>query len=152
MAKAEIGPRAIAKIIDAGIAIGLLVPVYIVAFILGRISGALGVLFLLVGALAAFAALIYIMGWGLGETGQTPGKRMQGLKVVDVATGAPIGGAKGIGRMFLESIINSICYANWISAFIDSNNQTVGDKVLTANVVPGEKGGLMPLFPGGKPF
>lgn len=151
-ASADLGARFVAKLIDWAIGIGMFIVVFIVALILGSISDALGLIVGILGYLVALAAVVFIFGWGLGETGQTPGKRLQGLQVVETATGRPMGGPKGIGRLFLEGIINSFCYINWIWALIDSDNQTLADKVLTANVVPGPKGGVTPLFPGGTPF
>ena len=149
---AGLGPRLIARIIDAVILIPLFLPVVILVVIVGQISGALAVLVALFGYLGVIAAAFYIMGWGLGETGQTPGKRSQGVMVVDEASGQPIGGPKGIARLLLDGIINSFCYINWIWAIFDDRNQTISDKVLTAQVVEVEKGGIMPIFPGGNPF
>ena len=55
-------------------------------------------------------------------------------------------------RFFLDGIINSFCYINWIWAIFDDRNQTISDKVITAQVIEGEKGDIMPIFPGGSPF
>ena len=80
---AEIGPRFVAKLIDWAIGIAMVIPVFILAVIFGAINDGLGFLVAVLGYLAAIGAIIYIFGWGMGETGQTPGKRMQGLQVVD---------------------------------------------------------------------
>lgn len=150
--KAELVPRLIARIIDGFIMIGLSIPIWVLVGIAFVINRGLGIGVLVLGILAAVVVSFYIFGWGLGETGQTPGKRMQGLKLIDVTTGAPIGGGKGIARVILESIINQFCYINWIWAIFDANHQTLGDKVLTANVVPAPKGSMTPIFPSGAPF
>lgn len=150
--KAELVPRLIARIIDGFLMIGLSIPVWILVGLSFVVNRGLGVAVLLLGILAVFVVSFYILGWGLGESGQTPGKRMQGLKVIDLTTGGPIGGGRGIARVVLDSIINQFCYINWIWAIFDPNNQTIADKALTANVVPGPQGGLMPIFPDGKPF
>lgn len=150
--KADLVPRLIARIIDGLLMAALAIPMFIVAAIGFAISEVLGVLLFLLVFAVLIGVAFYILGWGLGVTGQTPGKRTQGLQVVDVRTGGPIGGGKGVGRVILESVINQFCYVNWIWAIFDPANQTLGDKVLEANVVPGPQGGIMPIFPDGKPF
>ncbi len=150
--KAEIGARIVARIIDWAIGAAIFVPIWIVSIILGQISGALGLLFFILGALVAIAAFVYIFMWGLGETGQTPGKRMQGVAVLDATTGQVIGGPKGIGRELLNGIINSVCYIGYIWIFVDAENQALYDKAITANAYKAEKGSIMPIFPGGMPF
>lgn len=150
---AAIGSRFIARLIDAALMFAMAIPLLIVGFILLAINDALGAIVLILSYLAIIVAAIYIFAWGQGETGQTPGKRTQGIKLVDQATGGTIGGGKGIARMILESIFNSVCYISSIWALFDSRNQTLHDKVLTSEVVEaGEKGGIMPIFPNGMPF
>lgn len=150
--KAEIGARVVARIIDWAIGAAISIPVYIVGLILLAISDVLGVIFFIVAIPAIIAAWVYIFMWGLGVTGQTPGKRMQGVAVLDATTGQVLGGPKGIGRELLNGIINSFCYIGYIWAFIDQENQALYDKAITANAYKAEKGSIMPIFPGGTPF
>jgi len=109
---------------------------------------------LLLLGLAGFALALYLNGWLPGITGQTPGKRLMGIEVVEVDTGLYIGGAKNIFlRNFLGSIVNGIpCYLGWFLPLVDSRNQTLADKIANTIVVKGNKGGFLPLFPDGNPF
>lgn len=152
MAPAPIGTRFVAIIIDWLVIMAMFIPVFIVAFILGQISGILGGLVGFIGYLAVFALSIYITMWQLGETGQTPGKRSQGVMVLSTETGGTIGGGMGIARYFLGSIINSFCFADIIFALIDSDNQRLSDKLLKVNAYQVQPGEIMPIFPDGKPF
>lgn len=151
---APIGDRIIAYLIDSAIMIALFFVFFVVSLIGSFISDTLGTILLLLSLPIMFAAALYIFGWGQGETGVTPGKRTMGCKVVDSATGGMIGGGKGIGRWFVGGILNSVCGIPISSlwALIDKDNEALHDKVMKTRVVPGEKGGIMPLFPNGKPF
>lgn len=152
---AGIGQRLVAKVIDGLVAFALAIPA-IVLFVLGlAVGGAVGVILAFLGGLlyiAVFAAIFYVMIWGQGVTGQTPGKRMQGIKLVDSSTGAPVGGAGGVIRWLVEAVTTMICYIGYLWALFDDRNQTLYDKILDNEVVLGEKGGIMPIFPDGKPF
>ncbi len=149
---ADFGSRLAAVIIDWLVGAGLIIPIVIVGAILGAISDVLGLLFIIVGYLAAIAAIIYIMWWGLGTTGQTPGKRVMGVAVLDSTTGQVMGGGRGVGRELLKAIINTFCYIGSLWSLFDANNEALYDKVITANAYKAEKGGIMPIFPGGNPF
>lgn len=149
---ASFGSRVLAYLIDAA----LLIPVYIVfaiiAAVLGAISEGLATLVILLGYLAIFALVIYLYGFVQGVTGQTPGKRIMGIEVIKKDTGAYMGGGLGVGRYF-ANIINSIpCYLGWLWPLWDKDNQTLSDKIVGTQVVEGNKGGLLPLFPDGNPF
>lgn len=149
---ADFGSRLVAVIIDWLIGAAMIIPIIILAAILGAISDALGLLFLVVGYIGFFAAVIYIFWWGLGTTGQTPGKRVQGIAVLDSTTGQVLGGGRGIGRELLKGIINSFCYIGSLWTLFDADNQALYDKVITSNAYKAEKGSIMPIFPDGKPF
>jgi len=149
---ADFGSRLVAVIIDWLLAAAMIIPVLIVGAILASISDVLGVLFFIVGYVGFFAAVIYIFWWGLGTTGQTPGKRVQGIAVLNSTTGQVLGGGQGIARELLKAIINSFCYIGSLWSLFDANNEALYDKVLTSNAYKAEKGGIMPIFPDGKPF
>lgn len=120
---AEWATRAIGLIIDW-------LPIFIVGLLtfwidfLGFISGLLGV-----------AYWIY-MGYLDGETGQTPGKAMQGIKVVN-QQGALLGAGAGIGRKFLHILDSLVCFLGWFLPIVDDKRQTIADKVMTSYVVTG---------------
>jgi uncharacterized RDD family membrane protein YckC len=152
---AGIGQRLIARLIDGLVAFAMTIPA-ILLFLVGlAIGGAFGAILAFLGGLlyiADFAAIFYVMVWAQGVTGQTPGKRMQGIKLVDSSTGGPVGGSGGVIRWLVEAVTIMICYLGYIWALFDDRNQTLYDKILDNEVVLGEKGGIMPIFPDGKPF
>jgi uncharacterized RDD family membrane protein YckC len=106
----------------------------IVAVILGAISSTLGVLVYLVGGLALFGYLIWIL-IQQGQTGQTPGKRLVGLKVVKKDTGQVMGAGLSIGRYFAHIVDSLICYIGWLFPLWDANKQTIADKICNTVVI-----------------
>jgi uncharacterized RDD family membrane protein YckC len=123
---AEIGPRVIAALVDlVAIPIGL----SIVGNILGRVSGILGLLFLLVRLGYIWVYLPYTV----GTTGQSIGKKMQNIKTVSAETGQPLGFGMAFARYFINGIV---CGLGWLLPFVDSQKQTLGDKVAKGVTVP----------------
>jgi uncharacterized RDD family membrane protein YckC len=152
-------PRLVAYFIDAFVAAALYIPGYALFFIGAAIGGGFGAIFVLLGVLlliAGFVAAIYIFIVGQGQTGQTPGKRMQGIKLVKSGSGSgaghPIGAVNVFIRAFLANILVYICFIGYLWMFFDSEKKTLYDKILDNAVVQVEKGELMPIFPSGKPF
>jgi uncharacterized RDD family membrane protein YckC len=124
---AEIGPRVIAFLIDVGIMVGGYIVVLIVGSIFGAVSDALGLLVLLLGWLALGAFTIYNFYYLEGTTGQTIGKKQQGIKVVGLENGGqPIGAVMAFVRYFINGLV---CSLGWLLAFFDTQRQTLGDKV-----------------------
>lgn len=70
-------------------------------------------------ALAAGIALAVYYIYAVGKTGQTPGKKIMGVKVVDAQTGQPIGFGRSFVRILVQSLCNALCYAGLWSAFLD---------------------------------
>lgn len=96
---------------------------------------------------AVLAVLFYIAAVGLalyfayltGATGQSPGKRLMGIKVVNEATGQPIGGGMGIARTFVHIIDGLPCYLGYLWPLWDQKRQTFTDKVLGTVVHSGAR-------------
>ncbi|MEA2220007.1 MAG: hypothetical protein QOJ35_2633 [Solirubrobacteraceae bacterium] len=97
-------------------------------FILLLISPVL-VILLFFGIIAYF---IYFEG---GPTGQTIGKRTVGIRVVDFATGGPIGFGRGFLR-YIGRIPSSILLLGYLWMLWDPEKQTWHDKIATTVVVP----------------
>ena len=153
-APATFGQRLVAVLIDAGIVLAMFVPAFIVVFIIGAISDILGVLIAILLYLAVVAAALYIYLVGIGMHGQTPGKRMQGVKVVN-DSGATIGIGGAVVRWLVSGISNSIvCGLPLGAAWMlwDGEKKTLYDKILGNQAIQVEKGELLPIFPNGKPF
>ena len=130
---AEIGPRVIAFLIDFGIMIGGYIAVIILSGIFGAVSDALGFLVFLLGMLALAGFSLYNTVYLEGTTGQTIGKKQQGVKTVGLENGGqPIGPV----MVFVRYLINNlVCYLGWLFPFFDAQRQTLGDKVTKSVVV-----------------
>ncbi len=151
---ASFGQRLIAVLIDAGIVLAMFVPAFIIVFILGQISGALGFLAAVVLYLAILAAALYMYIGGVGTTGQTPGKRMQGVQVVD-ANGGMLGMGGAAIRYIVSAIFNSVVCGLPVGSLwmlFDPEKKTLYDKVLNNQAIQVPAGGLMPIFPNGNPI
>ena len=133
---AEPGKRIVAALIDGAIPFGIIIAALIVAAILGAVSDVLGLLVAVIGYFGAIGFSIYNMIFTQGKTGQTIGKKMQGIKVVGESTGQPLGVGGAFVRYLLHSFVDGICFAGYIYGFfINPKRQTVGDIVAKSYVV-----------------
>jgi uncharacterized RDD family membrane protein YckC len=151
---ATFAQRLIAVLIDFAIVLAAFIPALIVVLIAGQISGVLGFLAGLGLYVLVFAAALYMYIGGIGTTGQTPGKRMQGVKVVD-DNGGMLGMGGAAVRYIVSAIFNSILCGLPVGSLwmlFDSEKKTLYDKVLNDQAIQVEPGELLPIFPEGKPF
>jgi len=149
------GSRFIARLIDWAIAMVLFVPSIVLFLIGAAIGSGLGAILMFLAALlyiAEIVALFYVLVWVQGVTGQTPGKRHQGLMLLDSTSGQPVGGSGGVIRWLVEAITVFICYIGYLWIFVDSDKKTLYDKILDNEVVNVPATSIMPIFPDGKPF
>ena len=123
---AEIGPRVIAALIDL---VAIPIGISIVGNILGRVSGILGLLFVLV----QIGYLWFYLPYMVGTTGQSIGKKSQNLKTVSSDTWQPLGFGMAWVRYFINGIV---CGLGWLLPFVDAQKQTLGDKVAKGITVP----------------
>ena len=150
----EFVPRALAVIIDAVLALCVSLPLIILiiaAIILGQtVSSVLGIVLGLAAA-AVFVALmafwIYIYIVVVGRDGQTPGKRMQGIRIVKV-DGQPLGSGGAFLRWLIASLMNNVVGIPLGSFWMlfDPEKRTLYDKVLNYQAITVEKGSLWPLI------
>lgn len=114
------GTRAVGLIIDW-------VPLLIVNALLFRVS-----------VLASLIGILYWVWMGNldGVSGQTPGKAMMGIRLVD-KDGNLLGAGLGIGRKFVHILDSLICFLGWLLPLVDAKRQTIADKVLNTYVVTG---------------
>ncbi len=133
---AEPVKRIVAALIDGAIPFGIIIVALVLGAILGNVSGALGVLFIIGGYFGAIGFSIYNMIFTQGKTGQTIGKKMQNIMVVGESTGQPLGVGGAFIRYLIHSFIDGICFAGYIYGFfINPKRQTVGDIVAKSYVV-----------------
>ena len=94
---------------------------------------------LIVSFLAFFVGLFFgarLLATRLGSTGQTPGCRFAGIRVVDQHTGLPIGTGRALGRLLLAGTISGwFCYLGYLWMLWDGRRQTWHDKIVGSIVV-----------------
>ena len=83
---------------------------------------------------------IWYFGYRQGKTGLTPGKRVAGTKLINVETGTPPGGAKGLGRSIIPSVLGSFSSGiyqliDYLWPLWDDKNQRITDKMFSTQVV-----------------
>lgn len=115
--------RAAGFIIDA-LPLIILQAVFFWSFTLRSLSGLIGI---------AYTAYL---GHMEGVSGQTPGKAIMGIKLVD-AQGKLVGSGLGIGRKFVHILDSLVCLLGWLLPLVDAKRQTIADKVLNTYVVTG---------------
>ena len=85
--------------------------------------------------LAGIAYWLYL-GHLDGVTGQTPGKAIQGIRVVNVQ-GDLIGSGPGMARKVAHIVDSILCGLGWLLPIADSKRQTIADKIMSTYVVTG---------------
>ena len=129
--KVEFGTRAVAFLIDVGIAIAF----QVVVAILGSISDFLG----LIGNLAYFAFAIYNWVYLQGTTGQTIGKKQQGIQLVSDSTGGPVGMGMAFVRGLVGSVLWFLCFIpgviDYLMPLFGDDRKRITDKILSQSVV-----------------
>lgn len=137
---ATFGSRVIAFLIDSAIGIGIYVAGLIVAAVLGAVSDVLGGLVLVVTVLASFGFVVWNYVILQGSTGQTLGKRQQGIELVADNDGRPVGAGMALIRWILAAAISFVtCGIAGILDYLwplwDDDNKRLTDKILKLNVV-----------------
>lgn len=151
---AEFGQRFVAWLIDVAVVFAMFIPAVIIVFILGQISGILAVLGGIVLYLGALGAALYMYIGNIGATGQTPGKRMQGIQVVS-DDGAMLGMGGAAIRYILSAVFNSVLCGLPVGSLwmlFDPEKKTLYDKLLNNQAIKVPAGDLLPIFPNGNPI
>ena len=103
---------------------------------------------LLLSILTAFSSTLRNLSWLIsagytaylgyldGMTGQTPGKAMMGIRLVD-KEGQLLGAGVGVGRKFAHIVDWLVCGLGYLLPIVDQNRQTIADKLLDTYVVEG---------------
>ncbi|MDX2971633.1 RDD family protein [Kribbella solani] len=89
------------------------------------------------GFLLAFAVWVWNRIVRQGRTGQSFGKKVTGLRIVDARTGQLIGTGKTVGREVCAQIFNQLCVLNVLWPLWDDKQQTWHDKVVDDVVIRG---------------
>ncbi len=89
-------------------------------------------LFITAGVLFSIYYLVFL----LGRTGQTIGRKAVGIKVVDKATGQPIGPGRAFVRLLVRSVASgNICLLGYLWMLWDEEKQTWHDKAANSYVI-----------------
>ncbi|MEW1753770.1 RDD family protein [Streptomyces angustmyceticus] len=70
-----------------------------------------------------------------GSTGQTPGKKALGIKVIKETTGQPLGFGMTFVRYICRYLNGLLCGIGWLWPLWDDKNQTFSDKIVGTVVV-----------------
>lgn len=121
--RADTGKRFLAFVVD-----------YVILIVISLVLGTL-----LKGAGSGLGLLIFVGYFAFfdgSDSGQTPGKRLMGIRVIDFQTGGPLGYGKGLLRC-LGRILSSIpCLLGYLWAIWDKQHQGWHDKIAGTVVVP----------------
>ena len=131
------GPRAgfwtrFAALFVDGVIIGI-VPIIIISIAAGKHSSGLVAFGYILYIVLYIGYFVYFEG---GPTGQTLGKRMLGIRVVDFNNGGPIGHGRAFIRLIGRWIAGLFCYLGYLWMLWDKEKQCWHDKMATDVVVP----------------
>ncbi|MEC3955220.1 RDD family protein [Nocardia sp. CDC153] len=99
----------------------------------GGLSGA-GLALIAVGWLIAVIGGFYFI-YMEGKTGQTPGRKMLGIRLVREADGQPLGFGMAFVRRLAHIVDALPCYIGFLWPLWDAKRQTFADKIMNSIVV-----------------
>lgn len=120
--RANFGQRLVAVIID-GVLLG----------VIGAVLSAMGPAGRALSLLVGLAYVAYLEG---GPSGQTIGKKVMNIRVIDAESGGPIGYGRAILRYFAKFLSAIPCALGYFWMLWDDNKQTWHDKITADVVVP----------------
>lgn len=122
------GPRAIAWVIDTW-------PAWLVTVLNVSIEGNI----VLALQLLALAYIVVSKGVMMGQTGQSVGKRTQGIRLVSTVTGRPLGVGLAILRLLVSWVFIVLCLLPYILDHLwplwDPKGERLLDKIFNTRVV-----------------
>ncbi|WP_067695035.1 RDD family protein [Nocardia jejuensis] len=86
-------------------------------------------------AVVSYIAIALYLAYVEGTTGQGPGKRVVGIRLIRESTGQPVGFGLAIGRQLLHVVDNLACHLGWFWPIWDDKSQTLADKIAGTVVV-----------------
>jgi uncharacterized RDD family membrane protein YckC len=114
-------------------------PFSILAAVLGHSTGSDGLphynAFYYLFSLLGLVVTGYNRWYQAGKTGQSWGKKALGIRLLDEATGQPIGGGKAFLRDLAHIVDAVICYIGFLFPLWDAKKQTLADKIVKTVVV-----------------
>jgi uncharacterized RDD family membrane protein YckC len=158
---ASFGQRALALIVDVAITLVGLIPMIIGIIMLAMAvstdsyvdefgmtqttdgdggQAAIGGALIGLGVLISLGITLWNRVFKMGRTGQSVGKKMVGLKLIDDKTGQPIGAGMCFLRELVSNIVNQVVYLSYLWMLWDADKQTLADKAVHSTVVVVPKG------------
>lgn len=153
---ASFGQRVLALLIDTALSLIGLIPMVIGIIVLvaavpktttydefgnATLSGGndglavIGGLLIALGGLISLAITLWNRVFRMGRTGQSVGKSLIGLKLLDDKTGQPIGAGMCFLRELVAGIVNQVFYLSYLWMLWDTDKQTVADKAVHSTVI-----------------
>ncbi|WP_405488727.1 RDD family protein [Nocardia sp. NBC_00511] len=99
----------------------------------GGLSGA-GLVLVLLGALVALVLGLWLI-YREGTTGQTPGRKALGIKLIRENDGQVLGFGMAFVRQICHIVDSLACYLGWLWPIWDAKRQTFADKIIGSIVV-----------------
>ena len=96
---------------------------------------AIGGILVFVGVLLMIGIQVWNRIFKMGRTGQSVGKKMLGLKLVNEQNGQPIGAMQSFLRELVGGLINQVVYLSYLWMLWDDNKQTLADKIVHSTVI-----------------
>ncbi|MBV9384111.1 MAG: RDD family protein [Streptosporangiaceae bacterium] len=96
-------------------------------------------LFAMLFYLSALGVAIYNRWIRAGRTGQSWGKQVVGVRLIDEETRQPIGALMAFVRDLAHVIDGLICYIGYLFPLWDQKRQTIADKIVHTVVVPADE-------------
>ena len=132
------GPRAgfwirFGALLLDGLILGI--PFLILVVIAAQISTGLAVVVYVLWFIAYIAYPVYFEG---GPNCATPGKKICGIKVIDMNGGGPIGYSRATVRFLMRIISGAVFYLGYLWMLWDKEKQCWHDKVANDVVVPAD--------------
>lgn len=137
---AQWGTRAIAYIIDNVIVTVVAAVLFVLAVVLSAVNENLGIVMLIVATLGSVGFAIWNVIVRQGNTGSTIGKDKMNIKLIDDATGQPLGIGKSIIRIIVAGVLSSLtCGIGGLLDLLwplwDEERKRLTDKILKFSVV-----------------
>src|SRR5919205_1766099 len=121
--RANFGQRLVAYIVDS-ILLGI---VYVVLLLISRPLGY---------AVGTLGSLVYFTYFEGSPSGQTIGKKLMSIRVIDFSAGGPIGYGRAFVRWIARILSGIVCLLGYLWMLWDKEKQTWHDKLATTVVVP----------------
>ncbi|MFI6289406.1 RDD family protein [Streptomyces sp. NPDC051018] len=112
----------------------LLVPYMALSFIGGAMGTEAALIFVLIAIVYLIAAFLWLRHQE-GTTGQTPGKKAVGIRVLRERDGQTLGFGMAFVRQLAHFLDGLPCYIGWLWPLWDDKKQTFADKICSTVVV-----------------